>query len=131
MTQMAYRVDVKMSIELIIQLLNRTDDSTWLILEGDLSQFRPAGMSGVVHQSANGQGNRVMIPLTRENVFWLKTAVLLRVGIRSLVRNVYLRKDDHELFASCDCFRYGAAIGDWISPDVISDLQRTGVIAVH
>ena len=131
MKQIAYQVDVKMSIELIIQLLNRTDDSTWLILEGDLSQFRASGMTGVVHQSANGHGNRVMIPLTRENIFWLKTAVLLRVGIRSLVRNVYLRKDDRDLFAGCDCFRNGATISDWVSPDVIHDLQRTGVIAVH
>lgn len=127
----AYHIDVKMSLELLFQLLSHTDDQTWLVMEGDLSQLRASNMQGLVYQSANGHGKCVQIPLTRENVFWLKSAVLLHVGIRTRVLNVYLRREDQTLFSGCDCFRNGAVLSNWVPANVLQDLQRTGVIVMH
>lgn len=127
----AYKVHVKMSLELLYQLLNRTDEETWLVLEGDLSLFQPGKLAGVVIQSANGQGSRAMIPLTRRNVYWLKTAVLLRVGIRKLIHTIYLQKNDQILFSSCNCFRSKAEFSNWVTADFLNQLQNIGVITYH
>jgi hypothetical protein len=126
-----YKVHVKMSLELLYQLLNRTDEETWLVLEGDLSLFQPGKLTGIVMQSVNGQGSRAMIPLTRRNVYWLKTAVLLRVGIRKLIHTIYLQKNDQILFSSCNYFRSQAEFSNWVTADFLNQLQSSGVITYH
>lgn len=132
----AYKVEVKLSIELLIQLMERADADTALVLEGDLSQFRDPGLSGVVRQTAptaqvlfSCEG-RITVPLTRENVFWLKTAVLPHVGIRTRICDVYLERDGRCLFAGCNRFRDGALLGDWVSGDFLQQLQQAGIIYV-
>lgn len=127
---------VKRSIELLFCLLDKADESCWLVLEGDLSQFDARGLCDVVRTNRGNSAyplsqpnNRVAIPLTPVNVLTLKLSVLPRVGIRVQIRHVFLERDGRILFAAYNRFQNGAQVAtDWIIPDFLQELANQGVI---
>lgn len=132
----AYKVDVKLSIELLYQLITHADAETWLILRGDLSQFRDPGLQGLVRETDPNDNSlfavegRIAVPLTPENVVWLRTAVLPHVGIRTRICDVYLERNGRCLFAGCNRFRNGALFSSWVTDDFLQALQHDGIIYV-
>jgi len=134
---LAYQVDVKHAIELLKQLLHQVDESTWLVLVGDLSQFRARSLTGVAREVIpvtndlySASYGRVYIPLTGENKFTLKVEVLPFVGLRTSIREVSLQRYGHLLFATYDCFQDGALLSDWFSSEFLFHLQQHGVVHV-
>ena len=133
----AYQVDVKHSVELLKQLLHQVDEATWLILAGNLSQFRDRALVEVTREAIpvanelySASYGRVYIPLTGENKFGLKVEVLPLVGMRTYIQEVLLQRYGHLLFAAYDCFQNGALLSDWFRPEFVEDLEQTGIIRV-
>lgn len=133
----AYQVDVKHAVELLKQLLHQVDEATWLVLAGDLSQFRNRALTDVareaipvVNELYSASYGRVCIPLTGENKFRLKVEVLPYVGIRTCVQEVSLQRYGRLLFAAYDCFHSGALLSDWFRPEFLDNLQQDGIVRV-
>lgn len=133
----AYIVDVKLSIELLMRLIEQADEATWLTLEGDLCQFDERGLTGVMREVVSPASespeeclycNRVAIPLNQENVSRIKRDVLPRVGIRSLICHVFLDRGNTRLFAGYDRFSQGACLSDWVSIEFLRQLEELGII---
>lgn len=129
---------VKRSIELLFCLLDKADESCWLALEGDLSQFDDRGLTGVVHTNRGNStyplsrpNNRAAIPLTPVNVLTLKLSVLPRAGIRVQIRHVFLERDGRTLFAAYNRFQNGAQFSDWATPEFLQELAKQGVIELE
>ncbi|MFQ5420566.1 MAG: hypothetical protein ACE5FD_05170 [Anaerolineae bacterium] len=131
-------IRVKRSIELLFCLLDRADESCWLALEGNLSQFDDRGLTGVVRTNRSNSAyplsqpnNRVAIPLTPVNVLTLKLNVLPRVGIRAQIRHVFLERDGRTLFAAYNRFQNGAQFNEWATADFLLNLEEQGVIELE
>ena len=128
-------VKVKRSIELLNQLIDLADETVWLILEGDLSQFNGNSLSGVERTirentpfALSRPNNRVAIPLTPDNVPALKLQVLPRVGIRAQICHVFLECNGRTLFTAYDRFQNGAQFNGWIPDDALKKLAYEGII---
>lgn len=137
MNEFAYRVDVKLTIECLKQLLPLADAATNLVLVGDLSQFRAWDLDGLtveeipvadaIFQESHG---RLSIPLSGVNKFALKKEVLPLIGIRTRIQDVYLERYGRLLFSAPDYFNNGATLSDWFAHDFVQELEAEGVIRV-
>jgi hypothetical protein len=132
MLNASFTVDVKQSIELLKTLIDHADTNSRLILEGNLSQFDGRHLAGAVREDAkdglDSSYGRVTIPLAQENRHRLKTAVLPRVGIRSLIARVFLETENTLLFASSHKFTDGALFSDWITAEFLAELEQLGIV---
>lgn len=134
-----YTADVKLAIELLKHLIDRADADTWLTLEGNLYQFYEQGLAGVVREVIPSVDTdvlgydygRVAIPLTPDNAQQVKTAILPRVGIRTLICHIFLERNGRCLFAACDHCKNGAAFSDWVTREFLEQLENIGVIRLH
>lgn len=128
----SFTVDVKQSIELLKTLIDRADANSRLILEGNLSQFDGRHLTGIIREDVKDDAGtwcgRVTIPLAQENRYRLKTAVLPRVGIRSLITHVFLETENTLLFASYHKFTDGALFSDWITVEFLEGLEQLGIV---
>jgi hypothetical protein len=131
-------IKVKRSIELISELLELTNETIWLVLEGDLSQFNGQGLSGaerIVRENStyalSRPNNRVAIPLTPDNVMTVRLNVLPRVGIRAQICHVFLEQNGRVLFAAYDHFKNGAQVSAWVPADFLERLAHEGVIEME
>jgi hypothetical protein len=134
-------VEVKQSIELLRQLIDKTSENTWLTLEGDLSRFSSIGLAGLVREDSHKDDSaddlfaplhsRVTIPLSQTNAYQLKTSILQHVGIRSHIVHLFLDCEDRRLFAAHNKFRQCTLFGGWITADFLTQLQEDGVIVIQ
>jgi hypothetical protein len=137
MENAAYHIEVKLSIEFLRQLLPQADEATDLVLIGDLSKFRAAGLSGVAREEIavantvfSASHGRVHIPLTGLNKYHLKKEVLPQVGIRTLVREVQMERYGRLLFSAPDHFHCGAWLSNWFQLEFLQELEQEGVVRV-
>ncbi|MCP4429249.1 MAG: hypothetical protein GY803_32600 [Chloroflexi bacterium] len=131
-------IKVKRSIELISELLELADETVWLVLEGDLSQFSSQGLTGVERTirenttyALSRPNNRVAIPLNPANVMTIRLNVLPRVGIRAQINHVFLEQNGRALFAAYDHFKNGAQVSAWVPADFLERLTLEGVIEME
>jgi hypothetical protein len=132
-----YEVDVMLSIELIKQLLHQVDAETSLVLVGDLSKFRGAGLDGVVREEIpveddvySASYGRLFIPLTGKNKYQVKKELLPSIGIRTLIKDVMLERFGRLLFAAKDHFKDGALLNVWFKTEFVESLQTEGIIRI-
>lgn len=133
----AYQVHVKHSIELLKQLLHQVDEATWLVLAGDLSQFRDRGLAGVAREAIpvanelySPSYGRVHIPLSGENKFTLKVEVLPYVGMRTRIQEVSLQRYGRLLFTACNYCQSNALFSNWFKPEFLRYLEQHGTVQV-
>ncbi len=134
-------IEVKQSIELLRQLIDRAAENTWLTLEGDLSRFNSGGLTGLKREDSRKEGfgddlfaplhSRVTIPLNQVNAVQIKTAILPHVGIRSHIVHLFLECENRRLFAAHNKFHQCTLFGGWITAEFLTKLQEDGVIVVQ
>ena len=133
----AYQAKVMLSTEFLKQLLHQVDAVTSLVLVGDLSQYRGFGLDGVVREDievANevygDSHGQLFIPLTGNNKYRIKKEVLPAIGIRTLIKDVYLERYGRLLFESTNYFKDEVMLDHWFKPEFIHSLQNEGIIRI-
>lgn len=134
----AYKIKVNFSVELMKYLLSQVDEATCLVLEGDLSRYRAGGLTAVnrealemensVYQDSYG---RLSIPLSGPNKYILKKEVLPFVGIRQLIRDVFMERYGRLLFYAPNYCREAAWLCDWFDLEFLQSLELDGIIGIE
>lgn len=129
----AYQVNVRLSVELMKQLLPLLDDDSVLVLAGDLSRFREAELPGVAWEEKGGDlsvDGRIAIPLDGPTKLRLKRSVLPRIGLRSHIQEVAVERHGRLLFSAPNYFRNGAWFSSWFKLEFMQQLEEEGIVSI-